>query len=150
MNPISMYFSWITVKEEGAYFPHGERFLDWLIAEGPSVPKVREVLYTCRSVYGVDLFELLRARYDSSVTFAAGDLPALRSRHGRDTAVSFFVPEMGKPARRKPASALCFDRFRLASFRPRRKTAARHEFACAAGGQTSGTASLPEPCRRKR
>jgi len=70
VNPISMYFSWITVKEEGAYFPHGERFLDWLIAEGPSVPKVREVLYTCRSVYGVDLFELLRARYDSSVTWA--------------------------------------------------------------------------------
>jgi hypothetical protein len=65
-----MYFSWITVKEERAYFPHSESFLDWLIAEGPSVPKVREVLYTCRSMYGVDLFELIRGTYDSSVAFA--------------------------------------------------------------------------------
>jgi hypothetical protein len=92
MAPISIYFGRTTVNEESAYFPARDEFLDWLVAEGPAVPKVREVLYTCRSMHGVDLFSLMRRDYDPNVFYGGRPFQVAMF-----VAVAYFFEELFRP-----------------------------------------------------
>lgn len=69
MDPICLYFARTTVNEEGAYFPASREFFDRLATDGPQVEQVREVLYVCKSIYGIDLFDVMRNDYDPNVFY---------------------------------------------------------------------------------
>lgn len=92
MKPVSLYFGRTSVNEENAYFPASGEFIDWLVAEGPSIPKIREVLYTCRSMHGIDLFALMRQDHDPNVFYGGRPFQVAMF-----VAVAYFLEEIMRP-----------------------------------------------------